>query len=301
MKNKRLLNIIGEIDERYIDEAVSQEKRSPRPIWVRWVAIAASVALVLGIGIPMALDLTKGPDQNLLDSVILVEFNNAYYEIIEDNDEALERRGIETNISENIAGTHVAYLQKDHPEAERSNYTVSETQTNIELLEYTPADSKAVYVFKEGEKFNIALFCNYLIADTDSMSFEELFDVYGIDSADDIASITPAKNDNSFKANGEAVSDRVRISQFYIEALLLEAYSEDAYDKLEFSHVDEENADEYHGKYAEDSKYIVIETVDGLRFQLRYLPTHCWIAGSATQTYYKMSSIMSDWFEENIN
>ena len=201
MKNKRLLNIIGEIDERYIKEVAPHEKRNHRPIWMKWVAIAASVTLVLGIGIPVALDLTKGPDQNIVDSVILVEFNNAYYEIIEDDDKALERRGIETNISENIAGTHVAYLQKDYPEAERSNYTVSETQTNIELLEYIPADSKAVYVFKDGEKYNIALFCNYLIADTESMSFEELFDVYGIDSANDIASITPAKNDNSFKAN----------------------------------------------------------------------------------------------------
>ena len=37
--------------------------------------------------------------------------------VIEDDDKALERRGIETNISENIAGTHVAYLQKDYPEA----------------------------------------------------------------------------------------------------------------------------------------------------------------------------------------
>lgn len=81
---------------------------------------------------------------------------------------------------------------------------------------------------------------------------------------------------------------------------MLDAYSEDAYDKLEFSHVDEENADEYHGEYAEDSKYIVIETVKGLRFQLRYLPTYGWIDGSATQTFYKMSSAMNDWFEENI-
>ena len=300
MKNKRLLNIIGEIDERYINEAISQEKRSQRPIWMRWVAIAASFVLVLGIGIPVALDLTKGPDQNLLDSVVLVEFNNAYYEIIEDNNKALERRGIETDVSEKIVGAHVAYLQKEHPQAERSNYIVSETQTNIELLEYTPTDAKAVYVFKEDAKYYIALFCNYLIPDTDSMSFKELLDVYGIDSADDIASISPAKNDNSFKANGEVVFDRELIVQFYKEALLLEAYSEEAYDKLEFAHIDEANADEYHRKYAEDSKYIVIETVAGFRFQLRYLPTHGWIVGSATQTYYKMSSVMSDWFAENI-
>lgn len=300
MKNKRLLNIIGEIDERHIKEAAPQEKRSQRPVCMKWVAIAASFVLVLGIGIPVAFDLTKGPDQDIVDSVILIEYNNAYYEIVEDDNKVLERRGIETNVSENIAGSHVVYLQKDHPEAERSNYVVSETQTNMELLEYTPASEKAVYVFRDEDKYYIALFCNYLITDTESMPFEVLFDVYGIHSSDDIASITPVKNDNSFKQNGDIISDRELISQFYKEALLLEAYSEDAYDKLEFSHIDEENADEYHGKYAEDSKYIVIETVEGLRFQLRYLPTYGWVAGSATQTYYKMSFAMSDWFNDNI-
>lgn len=52
MKNKRLLNIIGEIDERHIKEAAPQEKKTQRPAWMKWGAMAASMLLILLIGVP---------------------------------------------------------------------------------------------------------------------------------------------------------------------------------------------------------------------------------------------------------
>lgn len=54
MKEMRLMQIIGDIDDKYIDEAApaEQKKKAIRfTPWVRYVGIAACAMLVLGVGI----------------------------------------------------------------------------------------------------------------------------------------------------------------------------------------------------------------------------------------------------------
>lgn len=54
MKEMRLMQIIGDIDEKYIDEAApaEQKKKAMRfTPWVRYVSIAACAMLVIGVGI----------------------------------------------------------------------------------------------------------------------------------------------------------------------------------------------------------------------------------------------------------
>ena len=52
MKEMRLMQIIGDIDEKYIDEAApaEQKKKALRfTPWVRYASIAACAALVIGV------------------------------------------------------------------------------------------------------------------------------------------------------------------------------------------------------------------------------------------------------------
>ena len=54
MKEMRLMQIIGDIDEKYIDEAApaEQKKKAMRfTPWVRYASIAACAMLVIGVGI----------------------------------------------------------------------------------------------------------------------------------------------------------------------------------------------------------------------------------------------------------
>ena len=51
MNNKRLLYIIGELDDRYIADAAPGAKRGRRPVWVKLAAAAACLALLLAAGI----------------------------------------------------------------------------------------------------------------------------------------------------------------------------------------------------------------------------------------------------------
>jgi hypothetical protein len=48
MKEKRFLHIIGDIDERHIEEAAPKAKKRFAPAWTKWIAAAACLCLVIG-------------------------------------------------------------------------------------------------------------------------------------------------------------------------------------------------------------------------------------------------------------
>ena len=48
MKEQQILEVLGTVDEKYIEEAAPGQ-RSPKPLlWVRWVSLAACLCLVAG-------------------------------------------------------------------------------------------------------------------------------------------------------------------------------------------------------------------------------------------------------------
>lgn len=53
MKSKRLLNVIGQIDDEFIEEAASEEKKINKPLWLKLSAVAACIALILTVGVFM--------------------------------------------------------------------------------------------------------------------------------------------------------------------------------------------------------------------------------------------------------
>lgn len=299
MKEEKIFDSIADINEKYVAEARTNIVKKTHSVWIKWVAAAACFALVVAAGIPLINNITKGPDNEIVDSVLLVQYDNAYYEIIENNPKFLERKGIVTDISKEVAGKHITYLKKES-EAKRSDYIVSEEETNMELMEYAPANQKAVRILRDGNKYYAAVFCSYLIEDAESLPFDEAFKVYGISKAEDIKSIVSVKTDNEYKANGAVVTDCDLIASFYNEIITLEKYGEDEFDKTQFTYDDENKADEYHGKFADDRNDFMIENADGLRFIISYYPTYDWVNASLTQTYYKLSPALETWIETNL-
>ena len=195
MKEMRILNALEQVDEKYIEDAASAKQNSKKPVWVRWVAIAACLCLAVGIAIPRLIDVFQnkggtpsqtydGPD-SLVQEISALEFNGAYYEAT-DIPEALERYGLPTVITDNMAGKHLSYLEPNGG----AGYKESATETDIELLEYVPATCRGVYVIRDGSKYLAALFCNILsFDDNTSTGMETLYGFYGIESPDDIVSI----------------------------------------------------------------------------------------------------------------
>ena len=311
MKRKKISETIENINPKYIDEATEYTgavKSNSKKAWYKWVAAAACFALVFAIGFPFAKDLLISPGQkDTVEPIIMVEYDNSYLEVIEDS-KSIKKFGLEKEITEEIIGSHIVYLKKAVPEAEYSNYIVSNEETNMELFEYAPAPYKAVRILRDGDKYYYAWFCNYLVEDNESMPIQNAFDVFGIDEASDIISITPIKTDNTWKANGKVITDKSVISNFYIEISKLTAYSFDEYHEIVFAEELEKYEDEGGGdigseaytQVADDVKAIVIETKEGLRFKISYYPSYGWINISKTMSYYQMSPEIKEWFEVNI-
>ena len=308
MKKERISETIGNIDRRYIDEATEYRGETPQNIRHKLAAIVACFVLVFAVGLPFAKDLFGSRGQkDIVDSVMLIEFDGAYWEIIEDPN-ALKKFGLEKEITEGVIGSHIAYLQKDAPEAERSNYIASDEETNVELLSYAAAPFKAVGIFRDGDRYSYALFRNYLIAANESLPMQVAFAVYGISGAEDIACITPIKTDNTWAANGETITDSAVISKFYTEIAKLTAYSFDEYHNAIYAdelgkYEDKDGGDVRGGLYtrvADDYKEVKITTKDGLNLVIGYYPSYNWIKADETLSYYQMSPEMSNWFSNSI-
>lgn len=111
MKEMRLMQIIGDIDEKYIDEAApaEQKKKAMRfTPWVRYASIAACAMLVIGVGI-FAITQHSGniidtPAQSEeVDSSDFVQYGNPYaeYDTLEEAENTI---GFEISVPDSYGG-----------------------------------------------------------------------------------------------------------------------------------------------------------------------------------------------------
>ena len=47
MNSKKFSEALSELDSKYVDEAINYKKKSKKPIWIKWGAIAACLCLVV--------------------------------------------------------------------------------------------------------------------------------------------------------------------------------------------------------------------------------------------------------------
>jgi hypothetical protein len=305
MKEKRILNTLEKVDEKYIEDAAPAKQKYKKTVWVRWIAAAACLCLAVGVAVPRLTDMfhnksgvpyqTHDGSDSLVQEISALEFNGAYYEAT-DIPEALERYGLPTAITENMAGKHLSYLEPNSG----AGYKESATETDIELLEYAPASCRGVYVIRAGSKYLAALFCNILaLDDNTSTELETLYGFYGIESSDDIASITEVSW-NRDKAVGNAVTEKSEIAAFYEISSSLTSYGNDDFQKTVFDTIPEDHQVNAHTEFANDLKAIRIETKDGLRFYIEIYPSFGWIYGNGTLSYYQIDARMAEWIVRNL-
>ncbi len=117
MKNERLLNEIGEIDDRFIAEAAPAAKKAAKPLWIKWAAAAACLCLAgFGIfaaarsGLPSGrIDVSLPPASSMPYSIVLTneclsdeQWNPAHVRLV-DTEQGLCLPGWQT--APNGAGT----------------------------------------------------------------------------------------------------------------------------------------------------------------------------------------------------
>ena len=297
MTNENILDAIGGINEKAVQDAKAY-KRPKSKRWFRWGAMAACLCLVIGIAIPILHHKGKGgiDHQDPLQDTAAFELNGKFYEVVE-TPEVLEKYGLPSKITEDVAGDHVAYLKSD---GDDSSYECTPIETDMELYQYNPAASDGVYVLRNGETWCAALFCNFYQFDSNTnCSLTELYRVYGIESADDIKSITEMDNNNE-NETGTPVVERQEITEFYNMTIALGSYGNDDFQAEVFGNIPEEKQQEAHSAFAENQRNLRVETKDGLRFFIAFYPSYNWIYGGGTMSYFKIDNQMRNWIERNV-
>ena len=64
MKKEQLYEVIGDINENYINDAHKTVKKKSHPVWVKWSAVAACLCLVIGLTMPTVLNMLNPKDDS---------------------------------------------------------------------------------------------------------------------------------------------------------------------------------------------------------------------------------------------
>ncbi len=297
MNTAKFSDALGELDTKYVDEAISYKRRTKRRLWLKWGAVAASLVAVIAVAIPF-FKVTQ--DRSPTDSIQRIDFNGAYYEVCKDG-EILERLGIDADITEKDAGEVVAYLTKKTPDGQ-SEYIPAEEPGDIILYSYAAAPCGAVYVICDNGEYDAAVFCNFVVTGGGSIPLARLYELYGIEGPSDISSISVV--DGWFKKNiiGAELTDAGAIAGFYSASLALEDYSNDEYHELNYGHIaTEEELLKAYERTSENKVTIMLETAKGFRFCLEFDAEGGWVYSGEALSYYKATGEMADWFSKNLN
>ena len=190
MKKEHISDALNMLNDDIIRKPTkSAPNAKPTRKWVKWGAVSLP-SLAVAIAIPIFTIWSSGtqdPCRTLPHLSTTANLRGCQ------TSEVLEKYGLPPEITADMAGEHISYLKSDGG----IGYKSTVNQTDIELYLGMHLLFVMAYMFCDGDTWYAALFCNFYQFDSNTnCSFTELYRVYGIESADDIASITEMKWNN---------------------------------------------------------------------------------------------------------
>ena len=304
MNRKDLYQSMNQIDDDILERSEVRKKKKSS-VWMKWGAMAACLCLLVGVLVPLANSLfnAKGgssSQDDLLGDTALLYFQGALYECCYTK-EGLKRVGLPSEITKDMAGEHVAYLKM----GDVGGYQETTEITNMELFQYAPAPTRAVYVLRDGESYMAVLFCRTYFPD-DIGAYTDLAEVYrffDISDASDIVSI--AQTDwNCGKVTGAEITEPNAIEEFYAlttDITKFVSMGNNEFQSIVFDGIPEEEQQEDHNALADDLQVIRVETKDGFKFYLSYYPNYGFLYSGHAMAYHQVTPELKLWFETNMD
>lgn len=304
MNRKDLYQSMNQIDDEILERSEVRKKKKSSA-WMKWGAMAACLCLVVGVLVPLANSLfnAKGGG-DFQDGVpaepALIYFQGALYQCCYAED-ALKRAGLPSEITEDLAGEHVAYLEMGGS----VDYQETIKETDKELFQYAPAPTRAVYILRDGDNYMVALFNRtYFPDDKDAYTdLAETYRFFDISGASDIVSI--AQTDwNRGKVTGAVITEPSAIEEFYAlttDITKFVSMGNDEFQSIVFGGIPEEKQPEAHNEFADDLHIIRVETKDGFRFYLQYYPNYGLLECTHAMAYHTVTPELKLWFETNMD
>lgn len=155
MTKKTVSDAITNISTEYIEKAADYTvtKKTRKPVWVKWATIAACLCVVLIGAVTMYNGVQNGQGSKSKAPTVLI--GEEEYTICGTAGEALilERCGLPTELSAEIAGEFIAYLDYDG----ECYYTMTEKATEVMMFGYEPENTTNVYIVRIDGKYYAAI------------------------------------------------------------------------------------------------------------------------------------------------
>lgn len=282
MTNEKLYEVLGDINEKHVKEA-GEYRKTKKPVWLKWGAVAACLCLVVGLAIPV-LTPKGGPGQSdHLRPLNVMEYNGAYYESVDMTDkEVLDTYNLPHEITADMVGISLgAGLDHDGKPTEQTLHQYvpyADIVTITTGLEQERVQ-RAVYIVEDGGAYSFALFCNFIGFDSNTHTeASEMFVVYGVDEVEDIASIT---------IDGKEVTDRDKIKALFDNLYNSYAMGNNDYQNAVFKGMSEEEQQALSIELADSMIEIGIATTEGVAINhIGYFPTINYVSWALN--YYKL-------------
>lgn len=139
MNAKKFSNALENINEKYVDEAITYEKKADGFLWIKCVSAAAACFCIVFIG--AFLFQYFGNKQFEIPQKVI--FNDNEYIVCGSRGEAtiLANANLPSNITEQHAGKRITYLS-----VKNNIFTFCDQKTEYELYEYAPFPNDNVYI-----------------------------------------------------------------------------------------------------------------------------------------------------------
>ena len=280
MTNEKLYEMIGDISDRHIKEA-KQISKAKQVLWIKWSFVAACLCFVVSLAIPV---LTRKGDiwqKDPSKAYDLVQYNGAYYEVVKDKD-ILDKFNLPDIITEDMVGDSLGKTKDPNGKTtERIMYQYTPYMDIVTVTTELEQErhQSAVYIIQDGDGYSFALFCNFLSFDSNTHTeASEMFAVYGIDDAEDIASIV---------IDGKRISNPAEIITIFEAIYSSCAMGNDDYQNAIFKGKGEEEQQLLAKELADSTLEIKIVTEEGLVINhISYNPTINYISWALN--YYKL-------------
>lgn len=248
MRGKDLYEKITHIDDDIISDAVNPNKKR-KPVYQKWVAIAACFALILTVT-PIALHFMKGTDKELHPCEIVVELNNKIYSVVNTKESpAYKNYNLEKNITSELLGE---YLGENTVQIDNEG-----NEDTFKMYQYSKAPQTKyswfprIVVESSNGNYYHALIAS--VFNDKEQTPSEILTVYGLLSADDIVSIENEK--------GKKTTDKEFIEIFYNGIFTKEYGGHDFLQENVYQNtgIDESDIGELYAKYADDNICLKVE------------------------------------------
>lgn len=276
MRKEELFEVLGELDGDIVEAAGASadggaDRRPGMAGRLRWGAAAACLAVVFGAAAGI-FGLKGGPwqDNSVLPPLKVIEYEGAYYERVDmAHTKTLDAYHLPHEITAEMVGEPLGTgLDLYGTQAERTMYAYVPYAGIVTVTAGSDQEQaqRAVYVVEEDGDYAFALFCNPIGPGSNThMEAREMFAVYGVDEAGDIASISIGR---------ETVSDPARIREIFEVLYNAVSMGNDDFQDIFFKGMSEEDQQALSMELADSMIELNLTTTHGVAInRLHYYPS----------------------------